>query len=75
MALARMFYYAQINFVVTQEGVTYVHVDGRRSIGEKRNIAVHHAKGNVIVHWDDDDFFREHRITTQVQPHSTFPLP
>lgn len=48
--------------------VTYIHLTERKSIGEKRNIAVTNAKGELIVHWDDDDYFRTHRISAQVQP-------
>jgi len=48
--------------------IKYVHLPSRVTIGEKRNIAVLRAKGEVIVHWDDDDYFREHRIREQVTP-------
>jgi len=48
--------------------IKYFHLGSRVSIGEKRNIAVNHAQGEVIVHWDDDDYFREHRISAQVAP-------
>jgi len=46
----------------------YYHLSARKSIGMKRNIAVEKSKGAVIVHWDDDDYFREHRVTQQVAP-------
>eukprot|EP01087_Luapelamoeba_hula_P007444 TRINITY_DN1825_c0_g1_i1.p1 TRINITY_DN1825_c0_g1~~TRINITY_DN1825_c0_g1_i1.p1 ORF type:complete len:369 (-),score=62.15 TRINITY_DN1825_c0_g1_i1:73-1179(-) len=50
-------------------GVTYVHLPNERlTIGQKRNIGSALAKGQVFVHWDDDDFFRSHRITAQVAP-------
>jgi len=48
--------------------IKYLHLDLRVTIGEKRNIAVLHALGEVIVHWDDDDYFRPHRVSTQVAP-------
>lgn len=48
--------------------VRYVHLPERRSIGAKRNLAVELARGEVVVHWDDDDYFREHRISAQVAP-------
>jgi len=54
--------------VVEQYGIVFIRLTERKSIGEKRNIAVSHANGDVIVHWDDDDFFRRHRISSQVQP-------
>jgi len=54
--------------IIKQEqfGVRYFHLTERKTIGEKRNIAVSNALGEVIVHWDDDDFFRAHRISSQV---------
>lgn len=48
--------------------VRYIHLTERRSIGVKRNIAVENARGEIVVHWDDDDYFREHRISAQVAP-------
>jgi len=53
-------------FVV--QNVKYIHLQNRITIGEKRNLAVTYATGEIIVHWDDDDFFREHRVTAQVAP-------
>lgn len=47
-------------------GVRYFHLTERKTIGEKRNLAVSNALGDIIVHWDDDDFFRPHRISSQV---------
>jgi len=40
----------------------------RLSIGAKRNEAVQRTRGEYVVHWDDDDWFRERRITEQVAP-------
>lgn len=48
--------------------VTYIHVTERKSIGAKRNIGLKAAKGEVIVHWDDDDYFRSFRVSDQVAP-------
>lgn len=54
--------------ILTAPGVRYIYLSERHSIGVKRNIAVEQAKGEIIVHWDDDDYFREHRISSQVAP-------
>lgn len=40
---------------------------GRRNIGEKRNIAASRSRGDVIVHWDDDDRYAPGRIRHQVE--------
>lgn len=36
--------------------VRYYRLDSKRTIGEKRNIAANAANGEVICHWDDDDY-------------------
>jgi glycosyltransferase involved in cell wall biosynthesis len=36
-------------------------------IGEKRNIACQLARGEYIVHWDDDDWYGPNRISEQVR--------
>jgi glycosyltransferase involved in cell wall biosynthesis len=37
------------------------------TIGAKRNLACAHARGDIIIHWDDDDFSEPGRIADQVQ--------
>lgn len=43
-------------------------VTTRKSIGEKRNIAVKNSTGDYIVHWDDDDWYAPNRISYQLKP-------
>lgn len=38
-------------------GLTYIHAGDRFNIGEKRNVLVEHARGDIIAHFDDDDFY------------------
>lgn len=38
----------------------------RSTIGAKRNIAIEQARGDIIVHWDDDDWYAPTRIEQQV---------
>lgn len=40
----------------------------RLSIGAKRNLGCAMAAGQIICHWDDDDYYASHRLTHQVQP-------
>ena len=40
----------------------------RASIGEKRTAAAHAARGDVILHWDDDDFHEPKRVSAQIAP-------
>jgi len=38
------------------------------SIGSKRNLACQKANGEIIVHWDDDDWYSADRVSLQVKP-------
>ena len=46
--------------------VRYVPLDERLVLGEKRNRACELARGEILVHWDDDDWHAPHRLTYQV---------
>jgi glycosyltransferase involved in cell wall biosynthesis len=49
-------------------GIHYLRLKQRTSIGAKRNLACHEAGGEIIVHWDDDDWYAPHRLRYQVEP-------
>jgi glycosyltransferase involved in cell wall biosynthesis len=44
----------------------YVRLTRKAPLGEKRNIAVENASADIILHWDDDDWYAIHRISYQV---------
>jgi glycosyltransferase involved in cell wall biosynthesis len=44
----------------------YIRLTKKTPLGEKRNIAVENASGDIILHWDDDDWYANHRISYQV---------
>jgi glycosyltransferase involved in cell wall biosynthesis len=44
----------------------YVRLARRQTIGAKRNLACQEAYGEVIVHWDDDDWMAPWRLSYQV---------
>jgi len=48
-------------------GVHYVRLAGRRRIGAKRNLACQVALGEVIVHFDSDDWSASGRIRDQIE--------
>jgi glycosyltransferase involved in cell wall biosynthesis len=54
--------------VKNYSGVRYVQLHRRLSIGAKRNVACQHAKGSLIAHWDDDDWYAPSRLRYQVAP-------
>jgi glycosyltransferase involved in cell wall biosynthesis len=47
--------------------VRYVRVPSGASLGAKRNTCCEIASGEVLMHWDDDDWYSPGRITKQVQ--------
>jgi glycosyltransferase involved in cell wall biosynthesis len=42
-------------------------LDKKHTIGAKRNLACKEAAGDIIMHWDDDDWMAPHRISYQVE--------
>lgn len=48
--------------------VRYLRLESRISIGEKRNRACAAAEGDIIAHWDDDDWYAPSRLREQVSP-------
>jgi glycosyltransferase involved in cell wall biosynthesis len=44
--------------------VTYVRLDRKVPLGAKRNLCVTHARGDLLVHMDDDDYYPPDRVTT-----------
>ena len=46
--------------------IRYVALEERRVLGDKRNRACELARGDLIVHWDDDDWQAPHRLRYQV---------
>jgi predicted O-methyltransferase YrrM len=46
--------------------IRYIRMQERRSMGAKHNLACEQARGEIIVHWDDDDWFADWRLSYQV---------
>jgi glycosyltransferase involved in cell wall biosynthesis len=47
--------------------IRYLQLDQKTTIGAKRNLACKEAAGEIIVHWDDDDWMAPHRISYQME--------
>lgn len=47
--------------------VRYVRLPRAASVGAKRNLACEAARGEVILHWDDDDWYAPDRVSRQVR--------
>jgi glycosyltransferase involved in cell wall biosynthesis len=52
--------------VPEDERIRYLRLPARLRLGAKRNLACEEARGEFIVHWDDDDWYPPHRISAQV---------
>ena len=50
-----------------EENVRYYHSPERLTIGEKRNFLIEQAQGEVIAHFDDDDYYAPQYIDFMVQ--------
>jgi glycosyltransferase involved in cell wall biosynthesis len=48
--------------------IRYLRVEHRMSLGEKRNLACEHSRGEFVAHWDDDDWYGENRLVAQLAP-------
>ena len=46
--------------------IRYVRAEQRATVGAKRNLACRMARGDLILHWDDDDWYASNRISIQV---------
>jgi glycosyltransferase involved in cell wall biosynthesis len=54
------------DLAATDPRVRYLRLNERLPLGEKRNRACDLARGDLIAHWDDDDWYAPHRLSTQV---------
>jgi GT2 family glycosyltransferase len=45
--------------------IVYLRLGSRMSVGAKRNYACERARGEIIVHWDDDDWYPQSRVRAQ----------
>lgn len=48
--------------------IRYIRIPPGSTIGAKRNRACELAKGSIIAHWDDDDWYGASRLSVQAQP-------
>jgi glycosyltransferase involved in cell wall biosynthesis len=46
--------------------IRYYYLDEKISLGAKLNLACEYAQGDILINWDDDDWYAPNRITYQV---------
>lgn len=51
----------------TAPNIRYIHSPTRLSVGHKRNLLVEQARGDVIVHFDDDDCYAPQYVSRMLQ--------
>jgi glycosyltransferase involved in cell wall biosynthesis len=47
--------------------IKYIGHNNKSTLGVKRNLACEEANGKIILHWDDDDWMAQGRISYQVK--------
>src|SRR3954453_5311680 len=50
----------------TDPRVRYLRLEQRTALGLKRNLAIQASRGELIAHWDDDDWMAVDRVSVQV---------
>jgi glycosyltransferase involved in cell wall biosynthesis len=55
------------DLIPSDDRIRYLRLDTRATIGAKRNIACGLARGELVAHWDDDDWVGPGRLTAQVR--------
>ncbi len=71
--------YAECELIVVDDGadavrdlvpeggrVRYFRLDKKLTVGAKRNFACERARGEIVAHWDDDDWHAPRRLSYQV---------
>jgi glycosyltransferase involved in cell wall biosynthesis len=56
------------DLVPADQRIHYFQLSRKSSLGVKRNIGCSVANGEIIIWWDDDDWYGDHRISYQVEP-------
>lgn len=49
-----------------QPGVRYIRLPEKTILGRKRNLLAEYAKGDILVHMDDDDYYPPRRVSHAV---------
>jgi glycosyltransferase involved in cell wall biosynthesis len=58
---------AVADLIPQDDQIRYVRLDRRLPLGQKRNMACELGRGELIAHWDDDDWMAPHRLSAQVR--------
>ena len=54
------------DLVPNDKRIRLIHLEGHPEIGEKRNLGCQLTRGDIIAHWDDDDYSAPERLADQI---------
>lgn len=55
------------DLIPSDSRIRYQRMDRKSTMGAKHNLACELARGEIIVHWDDDDWMADWRLSYQVE--------
>lgn len=55
------------DLVPESDNIRYFRLEHKISLGAKLNLGCEYAKGDIIAHWDDDDWYASHRLSYQME--------
>jgi glycosyltransferase involved in cell wall biosynthesis len=55
------------DLVPANENIRYFRLENKITLGAKLNLACKYAKGDIITHWDDDDWYASWRLSYQAE--------
>jgi glycosyltransferase involved in cell wall biosynthesis/predicted O-methyltransferase YrrM len=55
------------DLIPSEARIRYMRLHEKATVGAKRNLACEQARGEIIAHWDDDDWHAPHRLRYQVE--------
>ena len=55
------------DLIPSAENIRYYSLKRKKSLGAKLNMGCEYAKGNIIVNWDDDDWYAPWRLSYQME--------
>lgn len=53
------------DLIPADDRIRYIRMEKKLTVGAKRNLACDEARGDIIVHWDDDDWMARWRLSYQ----------
>lgn len=55
------------DLVPDHDTIRYIRLPAKQTLGAKLNLSCSHAQGDMLMNWDDDDWYASRRITYQVK--------